>query len=140
MVYDGTKPGLNDVIWVPRFSLPTVDTLLRAVDFCTYMSDMDIGKMFLNFVLHELMQALCGVDLTNYFGEGKVLWERWTKAIYGLKIRSLPGSPSNLSGKGSDPRGQSGPIECFLLGQGTIEPARFARVRPGASLSIKAQT
>jgi hypothetical protein len=28
MVYDGTKSGLNDVIWVPRFPLPTVDTLL----------------------------------------------------------------------------------------------------------------
>ncbi len=42
---------------------------------------MDIGEMFLNFVLHESMQALCGVDLTQFFGEkdehGKpvVLWE-----------------------------------------------------------------
>jgi hypothetical protein len=85
MVYDGTKSGLNDVIWVPRFPLPTVDTLLRAVDVGTYMSDMDIGEMFLNFVLHESMQALCGVDLTNYFGEGEVLWERWTRAAMGLK-------------------------------------------------------
>jgi hypothetical protein len=85
MVYNGTKFGLNDAIWVPRFSLPTVETLLRAVDLGTYMSDMDIGEMFLNFVPHEWMQALCGVDLTNYFGEGKVLWERWTRAAMGLK-------------------------------------------------------
>jgi hypothetical protein len=49
------------------------------------MSDMDIGEMFLNFVLHESMQALCGVDLTNYFGEGEMLWERWTRAAMGLK-------------------------------------------------------
>jgi hypothetical protein len=65
-----------------------VDTLLRAVQPGTYMSDMDIGEMFLNFVLHESMQALCGVDLTNLLGEGKVLWERWTRAAMGLK--SLP--------------------------------------------------
>jgi hypothetical protein len=26
MVYDGTKSGLNDVIWVPRFPLPTDGT------------------------------------------------------------------------------------------------------------------
>jgi hypothetical protein len=75
MVYDGTKSGLNKVIWVPRFPLPTVETLLRAVESGTFMSEMDIGEMFLNFVLHESMQALCGVDLTHYFGEGKVLWE-----------------------------------------------------------------
>jgi hypothetical protein len=74
--YDGTKSGLNDAIWAPRFLLPMVDTLLRAVDTGTYMSNMDIGKMFLNFVLHESMQVLCGVDLTKYFGEGEVLWER----------------------------------------------------------------
>ncbi len=48
MVYDGTKSGLNDNIWVPRFPLPTINTHLRAVDSNTYMSDMDIGEMFLN--------------------------------------------------------------------------------------------
>jgi hypothetical protein len=85
MVYHDTESGLNDVIWVPRLSLPTVDTMLRAVDSNTFMSNMDIGEMFLNFVLHESMQSLCGVDLTNYFGEGKLLWERWTRAAMGLR-------------------------------------------------------
>jgi hypothetical protein len=75
MVYNGTKLGLNDNIWVPRFPLPTMNTHLRAVDSNTYMSDMDIGEMFLNFVLHESMQALCGVDLTQYFGEKRTSWE-----------------------------------------------------------------
>jgi hypothetical protein len=51
MVYDGTKLGLNEAIWVPQFLLPMVDTLLRAVEPGTYMSDMDIGEMFLNFLL-----------------------------------------------------------------------------------------
>eukprot|EP00980_Cylindrotheca_fusiformis_P026387 scaffold16048_cov85-Cylindrotheca_fusiformis.AAC.1 len=90
MVYDGTKSGLNAAIWVPRFSLPTVNSMLRAVDSQTFMADFDIGECFLNFVLHESMQALCGIDLTHFFGEKvtgqrKVLWERWARAAMGLK-------------------------------------------------------
>jgi hypothetical protein len=92
MVYDGTKSGLNDCIWVPRFPLPTVGTHLRAVEAGTYMGDMDVGEMFLNFILHESMQALCGVDLTKFFGDTsnldgkpKLLWERWVRAAMGLK-------------------------------------------------------
>jgi hypothetical protein len=59
------------------------------------MSDMDIGEMFLNFVLHESMQALCGVGLSSFFAgmdeEGKAvkLWERWTRAA----VRRLKSSP-----------------------------------------------
>jgi hypothetical protein len=91
MVYDGTRSGLNDSIWVPRFPLPTVNTMLRAVDKSTFMG-MDIGEMFLNFVLHESMQALCGgVDLTKFFGAKNgsdkklLLWEKWVRAAMGLK-------------------------------------------------------
>jgi hypothetical protein len=65
MVYDGTRSGLNDSIWVPRFPLPTVNIMVCALDENMFMGDMDIGEMFLNFVLHESMQALCGVDLTE---------------------------------------------------------------------------
>jgi hypothetical protein len=43
--------------------------MLRAVDENSFMGDMDIGEMFLNFILHESMQALCGVDLTEFFGK-----------------------------------------------------------------------
>jgi hypothetical protein len=85
MVYDGTKLGLNDSIWVPRFPLPTVATLLRDMEPGCYMSDFDIGEMFLNFILHESMQALCGIALMKYFGDGEVLWERWARAVMGLK-------------------------------------------------------
>jgi hypothetical protein len=69
MVYDGTKPGLNGNIWVPRFPLLAINTHLMAVDSDTFMGDMDIGEMFASFILHESIQALCGVDLTQYFGE-----------------------------------------------------------------------
>jgi hypothetical protein len=92
MVYDRTRSGLNDVIWVPRCPLPTVNTMLRAVDAHSFMGDLDIGEMFLNFILHESMQALCRVDLTEFFrqdgsetGQKHVLWEKWAQAAMGLK-------------------------------------------------------
>ena len=53
MVYDGTKSGLNDCMWVPRFGLPTIDTHLRSVDESTYLADIDVGECFLNFPFHE---------------------------------------------------------------------------------------
>jgi hypothetical protein len=68
MVYDGTKLGLNENIWVPQFPFPMINTHLRAVDGSTFVSNMDIGEMFLNFVLHESMEVfLCGVDLGSFF-------------------------------------------------------------------------
>ena len=69
MVYDGTKSGLNDSIWVPSFPLPTVD--MRAVTYDTVTIAFDIGDCFLNLVLHDTMQKLCGIDLTKFFGERK---------------------------------------------------------------------
>jgi hypothetical protein len=53
LVYDGFVSRLNLSIWVPRFFLPTLQTHLRAVDKDTYMANVDIGKMFLNFILHQ---------------------------------------------------------------------------------------
>ena len=89
MVYDASVSGLNDSIWVPRFPLPTIRTHLRSVEEGTYMADLDIGEMFLNFVLHSDLRALCGVDLTKYGGTVKdfetVAWEVWQRAAMGLK-------------------------------------------------------
>jgi hypothetical protein len=66
--------------------------MLRAVDENTFIGDMDIGEIFLNFFLHESMQALCGVDLTEFFGKrdedtGRkvLLWEKWVRAAISLK-------------------------------------------------------
>jgi hypothetical protein len=84
MVYDGTRSGLSDAIWVPRFPLPIVTTMLRAVNENTFIRDMDIGEMFLNFLLHESIQALGGVDFTEFFrkehektGKKTLLWDKW---------------------------------------------------------------
>ena len=71
MVYDGTKCGLNDVLWAPWFQLPTIQTALRAVMAGTFMCDNDSGEMFLNFPLPLAIQLLCGVDLTQYFDDSE---------------------------------------------------------------------
>jgi hypothetical protein len=52
LVDNGSISGLNLLIWVPGFFLPTIRTHLRAIDKNTYMADVNIGKMFLNFILH----------------------------------------------------------------------------------------
>jgi hypothetical protein len=92
MVYNGTSSGLNDVLWVPSFPLPTVDSLLRAVHPNTWMADTDIGEMFLNFVLHASLRELAGVDVTHYRDDKEVkehpdtvCWERWMRCAMGLK-------------------------------------------------------
>jgi hypothetical protein len=54
------------------------------------MGDMDIGDMFHNFMLHEKVQVLAGIDLTTFYpaeltGEVQVLWERWMTSAMGLR-------------------------------------------------------
>jgi hypothetical protein len=92
MVYDGTKSGFNGTCWAPWFMLPTVEQHIRATMPGSYMGDLDIGEMFLNFVLHETVQKYCGVDLTCLFPEevqpGQVLWERWSRC--GMGFTSSP--------------------------------------------------
>lgn len=88
LVYDGTKSGLNDAVWVPSFWLPTVYTLLRRVNFCTWMSDLDFGEMFLNFMLHLSLRPYAGIDLTKFFAEDAingVTHEAWNGAGMGFK-------------------------------------------------------
>jgi hypothetical protein len=93
MVYDGTKSGLNDAMWAPWFWMPTVESHLRFVSTESFLGDIDVGDMFLNFVLHEDVRKVAGVDLSLYFPdeliEGRrVLWERWTRC--GMGFRSSP--------------------------------------------------
>ncbi len=52
LVYNAAANCLNECVWVPTFWLPTIDTLLRAVDKDLWMMDRDMGDMFLNFQLH----------------------------------------------------------------------------------------
>lgn len=87
MVYDGSVSGLNDAIWVPTFTLPTAATHLRAVEPGTHMADLDIGEMFLNFMLHEQVRPYAGVDVTHLVGDNNdgPRWEAWQRCAMGLK-------------------------------------------------------
>lgn len=52
-------------------------------------ADIDIGEMFLNFLLHESMKKLSGVDVNHIGPKGKdgkrIPWERWVRNWMGLK-------------------------------------------------------
>jgi hypothetical protein len=91
MVYDGTKSGLNGSIWAPWFALPTIETHLHFVGPDSFMGDMDIGDMFHNFMLHEDLRKVAGIDLTPFFpeelvtkGNLKLLWD-WERCAMGLR-------------------------------------------------------
>jgi hypothetical protein len=62
---------------MPRFVLPTLNTHLRYVEAGTFLADIDVGEMFLNFILHEPARVYAGVDLTSHFplAGGSTLWE-----------------------------------------------------------------
>ena len=104
MVYDGTASGFNDAVWVPNFGLPTIETLLRGTAPNCWMVDLDIGDMFLNFMLHSSARRFVGIDVTKLFEDdddlnkshmeeeikrkinsGKLAWLQWTRCAMGLK-------------------------------------------------------
>jgi len=88
MVYDASRSGLNEALWSPNFGLPTIESLLRGVTFDTWMGDIDLSEMFLNFCLDESLHEFCGVDVGPYFKRKgqKTKWERWVRCLMGLKI------------------------------------------------------
>ena len=80
IVYDGTDSGFNDMVWIPSFGLPTINTLLRGTSPTSWMVDLDIGEMFLNFMLEAEASEYVGVDLTPICDdelkeEDRVIWE-----------------------------------------------------------------
>ena len=88
MVYDASRSGLNRALWVPSFPLPTADSLTDLLDEASWMADIDMGEMFLNFPLDVNIRQFCGVDLKPYFlkeAGAKTLWERWERCVMGLR-------------------------------------------------------
>ncbi len=63
IVFHAGANKLNDCVWAPSFSLPTVNSLLRITDEGTLMRDQDLGKMFLLFQLHPNTVKFTAVDL-----------------------------------------------------------------------------
>ena len=93
LVYDATANKLNEKVWVPSFWLPTIDSLLRAVDSQSWMTDRDVGDMFLNFQLHPSVQPYTGVDLRPIYGEGEEHDPRW--AFWVRNLMGFAASPYN---------------------------------------------
>ncbi len=75
MVYDATQSGLNKCLWVPSFTLPSVDALTRVMDSESWMGDLGLGEMFLNFSLDSKLRPYCGIDLKPYCQE-VIAWEK----------------------------------------------------------------
>jgi hypothetical protein len=72
LVYNGSKSGLNKVLWVPSFPMPTGETLLRAFFPHSWMDDTDLGEFFLNFILHVALRELAGVDISLYRSDKEI--------------------------------------------------------------------
>ena len=115
MVYNATSSGLNDAVWAPWFSLPTVESHLRAVDPGTFMGDCDLGEMFLNFMLDINLVPYAGVDLTNIFPDElderiRAIKEVWTRLLMGfrpspyLTTRDVRRIEPRLKGRKDDPK------------------------------------
>ncbi len=73
---------LNDSVWAPPFSLPTMSSLPHIVDFST------IGEMFLNFQLHPDTVCSTGIDVgpldyTNK--EPPSRWMCWQWCLMGFR-------------------------------------------------------
>ena len=45
-VYNGMSSGLDEVLWDPYFTLPTMSTHMRSIQLGTNMRDIDIGEKF----------------------------------------------------------------------------------------------
>jgi hypothetical protein len=87
LVYNATANKLNECVWVPSFWLPTIDSLVRACDVDTWMTDRDIGDMFLNFQLHASVIPFTGVDLSSLYNsldEAGPRWAVWERNLMGF--------------------------------------------------------
>ena len=86
IVYDGTKNGINKMVWIPTFYLPISVSLSRLLEPKTYQMDMDVGEMFYNFMLNTDVQAYCGVNVTGLdLDVASTNRYRWNRTWMGFK-------------------------------------------------------
>lgn len=57
--------------FLTSFRLPTVDATLQGIDAASYMSNIDLGKMFLNFPLDSKLQPYTGINLLAFLVRGR---------------------------------------------------------------------
>jgi len=88
MVFNTMKSGLNECLWAPAFSLPSPESFTDNLEKGSWMMDMDLGEMFLNFPLHEQLWPYCGIDICPFFQEdtgSSTLWVWWERCMMGLR-------------------------------------------------------
>jgi len=90
VVYDGTKSGLTDAVWVPNFYMPSIDSLLMYCSPATWYSDMDLGEMFLNYFMDPKIRPFCGVDVSHFVESSsevgsKRQWLQWNRIFMGFR-------------------------------------------------------
>ena len=86
MVYDASNSGLNDSVFDPQLSMYTIDSHLRSVKAETFMTEIDVGEMFLNFMFEPEAQLYAEVDLNQVFSKeglikGGRLNDYWTRML-----------------------------------------------------------
>jgi hypothetical protein len=92
VVFHAGANKLNDAMFVPSFSLPTVNSLLWLVDSKTVMSDWDMGDMFHNFQLHENTVEATAIDLRPLeLGKSKYPQRHmcWQQSLMGFKASPI---------------------------------------------------
>jgi hypothetical protein len=87
MVNNGTSCGLNECLHAPQYGLLSVKHTLRALREGYYKCDLDVGKQFLNFKLHDNLRRLSRVNVREvrsrdpsdgpWEAARMENWERW---------------------------------------------------------------
>ena len=93
LVHDATANKLNKCVWVPSFWLPMIDSLACVCDVDTWMTDRDIGDMFLNFQLHASVIPFTGVDRAPLYNDLDKVGPRW--AVWDRNLMGFAASPYN---------------------------------------------
>jgi len=87
-VFHARANKLNDCVWAPSFMLPTINSLLRIVDWKTFMEDRDVGDMFHKFPLHPNTRGYAGMDLGPLDftrEECSHRWMSWSRNLMGFR-------------------------------------------------------
>ena len=94
MVYNGTSSSLNTGVWAPHFGLSYVSHTVRSLMTSYCQCDLDVGKMFLNFLLHEELKRLSGVDVQHgrSTDPADAKWEKERGGPVGALVPKLDGS------------------------------------------------
>jgi hypothetical protein len=93
IVYNPSANKLNDCVWVPTSWLPTIDLLVRAPDKNLWMTDCNIGDMFLNFQLHKTVILFTNVNLSTLYDSQEDVGPRW--AVWEQNLMGFAASPYN---------------------------------------------